>query len=62
MLVTALSPIIGYEKCAKLAEYAYKKDISLRDANKQLKFLSDADFTKYIDPKKMIHISKKHRD
>ena len=37
MLVTALSPIIGYEKCAKMSEYAYKKGISLREANKQLK-------------------------
>lgn len=54
MLVTALSPIIGYEKCAKMSEYAYKKGISLREANKQLKLLPDSDFTKYINPKKMI--------
>jgi len=55
MLVTALSPIIGYEKSAKMAEYAYEKNISLRDANKKLNFLSDEDFNKYIDPKKMIY-------
>ena len=61
MLVTALSPIIGYEKCAKLSEYAYAKEISLRDANKKLNFLSDKDFIKYIDPKKMTKPSSDRR-
>lgn len=55
MLVTILSPHIGYEKSAKLAEYAYKYDLTLRDANKKLKFLSDDDFNNYLDLQKMIH-------
>ncbi len=40
MLVTALNPIIGYEKAAEVAKYAYKKNISLRDASIQLKYLT----------------------
>ena len=54
MLVTALAPYIGYEKCAKMAEYAYKKNISLKETNKELKFLSEEDFIKYINVKNMI--------
>lgn len=55
MLVTILSPHIGYEKCAKMAEYAYEHDLTLREANKKLKFLSENDFNKYLDLKKMVH-------
>lgn len=55
MLVTALSPHIGYEKCAKMAEYAHKNNISLKDANKKLKFLSEDKFNLYIDPVKMVY-------
>jgi fumarate hydratase class II len=54
MLVTSLLPYIGYEKCAKLAQFAYEKNISLKEANKKLKFLSDVDFNKYLDIKKMV--------
>ena len=32
MLVTALSPVIGYDKCAKLAHYAHENDLTLREA------------------------------
>jgi fumarate hydratase, class II len=46
MLVTALSPTIGYDKCAKLAHYAHEHDLSLREANRALKFLSDEEFQK----------------
>jgi fumarate hydratase, class II len=44
MLVTALSPIIGYDKCAKLAHYAHEHDLSLREANQALNFLSVKNF------------------
>jgi fumarate hydratase class II len=50
MLVTALSPIIGYDKCAKLAHYAHEHDLSLREANEALKFLSDEEFQKVVRP------------
>jgi fumarate hydratase, class II len=53
MLVTALSPIIGYDKCAKLAHYAHEHDLSLREANQALKFLSDEEFQKVVRPEAM---------
>ncbi|AJI72465.1 fumarate hydratase [Francisella tularensis subsp. novicida GA99-3548] len=53
MLVTALSPVIGYDKAAKLAHYAEQKDISLAEANQELKFLSKEEFDKVVDPYKM---------
>jgi fumarate hydratase class II len=53
MLVTALSPIIGYDKCAKLAHYAHEHDLSLREANQALKFLSDQEFQKVVRPETM---------
>lgn len=54
MLVTVLSPIIGYDKASILSHYAYDNDCSLQEANSKLKFLSDLDFKKYCDPQKMI--------
>ena len=54
MLVTSLSPFIGYEKAADLAKFAHKKGISLRAANKELAYVSDEEFIKIVDPKKMI--------
>ena len=53
MLVTALSPIIGYDKCAKLAHYAHEHDLSLREANQALKFLLDEEFQKVVRPETM---------
>jgi fumarate hydratase, class II len=53
MLVTALSPNIGYDKCAKLAHHAHEHDLSLREANQALKFLSDEEFQKVVRPETM---------
>jgi fumarate hydratase class II len=53
MLVTALSPIIGYDKCAKLAHYAHEHDLSLREVNQALKFISDEEFQKVVRPEAM---------
>lgn len=54
MLVTSLSPVIGYDKAAELAKFAHKNNLSLREANKRLEFVSDTDFIKIVDPKNMI--------
>lgn len=53
MLVTALSPVIGYDKCAKLAHYAHENDLTLREANQKLRFVSDEDFQKVMRPEAM---------
>jgi fumarate hydratase class II len=54
MLVTALNPHIGYEKAAKIAKKAHAENTTLRKAALDLGFLSDDEFTKWVDPKKMI--------
>ena len=54
MLVTALNPIIGYDKAAKIAKYAYEHSTSLKEACIKLKFLSAKEFDRSVDPKKMI--------
>ena len=55
MLVTVLSPVIGYDKASKLAHYAEDKDCSLSEANQALKFLSDEEFAKLVDPYNMAY-------
>lgn len=54
MLVTALNQVIGYDKAAEIAKLAWKKNLTLKEAAMELGALSEADFDKYVDPKKMI--------
>ena len=54
MLVTALNTHIGYEKAAEIAKKAHKEGYTLREAALELGYLSDAEFTEWVDPKKMI--------
>ncbi len=53
MLVTALSPVIGYDKCAKIAHIAFEQDLSLREACLKLGYLSGEEFDKIVIPEKM---------
>ncbi len=53
MLVTALSPIIGYDKSAKIAHTAHVDHSTLKEAAVKLGFLSAADFDKYVQPEAM---------
>ena len=54
MLVTALSPVIGYDKASKIAHYASDDDLTLREAALKLGYISANDFDRIVDPKKMI--------
>jgi fumarate hydratase, class II len=54
MLVTALNPHIGYEKSAEIAKKAFAEQTTLRKAALALGYVTDADFTKWVDPKKMV--------
>lgn len=54
MLVTALNRHIGYDKAAKLAKTAHQKNISLREANRELGFLSEEEFDQYVRAEKML--------
>ena len=44
MLVTALTPEIGYEKACAIAKYAYQEGIALKQAATELNYVSEADF------------------
>lgn len=54
MLVTALSPEIGYDQAAKIAEYAHDNDVSLRVAATSLGVMSAAKFDALVDARKML--------
>ena len=54
MLVTALSPVIGYDKSSKIAHYAYDHHLTLKEAALKLGFVNEAEFDKIVDPKKMV--------
>ena len=58
MLVTALNPVIGYDRAAKVAQKAYKENITLKSAAIQLKVLSEKEFDRVVNPKKMISSKK----
>lgn len=53
MLVTALSPHIGYEKAAKISLTAHREDISLREAALELQFLTAEQFDQWVQPLEM---------
>ena len=57
MLVTALAPEIGYEKAAELAKLAHKKNITLIEANKILKYIDVRKMNSLLNPSKMISSS-----
>ena len=54
MLVTALNPHIGYENVAKIAQKAYRENITLREAALRLNLVEGKDFDEWADPQKMI--------
>ena len=54
MLVTALSPRIGYENAAKVAKKAHEEGLSLREACVSLGFLTEAEFDAVFHPEEMV--------
>ena len=54
MLVTALSPVIGYDKASKIAHYAMNNDLTLKAAALKLGFVTEAEFDRVVDPRKMV--------
>ena len=53
MLVTALSPIVGYDKSAKIAHTAHVDGSSLREAAIKLGFLTGEQFDQHVKPEEM---------
>ena len=54
MLVTALNPYIGYQNAAKIAKKAHKENKTLRQAAIELNLLTDAQFSEWVRPEKMV--------
>jgi fumarate hydratase class II len=54
MLVTALAPVIGYDKASQIAHYAMDHDLTLKEAALKLGFVSEAEFDRVVDPTKMV--------
>src|SRR6516165_5976143 len=55
MLVTALSPVIGYDRASKIAHYALDNDLTLKQAALKLGFVTEEEFDRVVDPIKMVH-------
>jgi fumarate hydratase class II len=59
MLVTALTPHIGYEKCAAIALLAHREGLKLKDAAVKSGFVTNREFDEWVRPDKM---AKPHSD
>jgi len=55
MLVTCLNPVIGYEKAGHASQYAFKNNLTLKEAILELGYLTSEEFDLYVQPEKMIH-------
>jgi fumarate hydratase, class II len=53
MLVTALAPVIGYDKASKIAHHAMDHDLTLKEAALALGFVDEAEFDRVVDPVRM---------
>jgi len=54
MLVTALAPVIGYDKASQIAHYAMDHDLTLKEAALKLGFVTEVEFDRVVDPAKMV--------
>ena len=54
MLVTALAPVIGYDKASKIAHYAMDNDLTLKAAALKLGFVKEDEFDRIVNPAKMV--------
>ena len=54
MLVTALAPVIGYDKASQIAHYAMDHDLTLKAAALKLGFVTEEEFDRVVDPAKMV--------
>ncbi|MFP5222006.1 MAG: class II fumarate hydratase [Acidobacteriota bacterium] len=55
MLVTALAPVIGYDKASEIAQHAMEHDLTLREAALGLGFVTAEEFDRIVVPSKMTH-------
>ncbi|HKL43597.1 MAG TPA: class II fumarate hydratase [Clostridia bacterium] len=55
MLVTALNPMIGYDKSAEIAKKAFEENITLKESALDLGYIQEDEFEKLVNPKKMVN-------
>ncbi len=61
MLVTALNPVIGYDKAAEIAKLAFAENLTLREANRRLDYLSDDEFQRLTQAESLLGPQPDHR-
>jgi len=54
MLVTALTPILGYDRAAEIAKKAHREDLTLKAAAVAMGYLTAEEFERYVRPEQMI--------
>ena len=54
MLVTALSPVIGYDKSTKVAKLAHSKGSTLKEATLELGYVTSEEFDRIVNPAQMV--------
>ena len=54
MLATALSPLVGYDRAARITHHAAEHDLTLRQAALDLGLVSAENFDRLVDPAKMV--------
>jgi len=54
MLVTALTPHIGYDKAAEIAKKAHHEDLTLREAAIELGYVTETEYDEWVRPEKMV--------
>lgn len=54
MLVTCLSPVIGYENAAKAARLAHEEGLLLKEAVLKLGLMTEEEYDRQVDPSKMV--------
>ena len=57
-IVTALNPVIGYEKATELADEAYKSGKGLLEIIREKKILTEAQIKDLLDPVKLTNLNK----
>ncbi|MBV8115679.1 MAG: class II fumarate hydratase [Silvibacterium sp.] len=55
MLVTALAPVIGYDKASEIAHYAMEHDLTLKDSALKLGYVTEEEFSRVVVPEHMTH-------
>jgi aspartate ammonia-lyase len=57
-IVTALNPVLGYEKATELANEAYKTDKGIIELIREKKILTDQQIADLLDPVKLTNLDK----